>query len=92
MEFEYKNTKYEIQLESHKPKRYNYYVANNRFVKDFFFFYLHYYYGVKDIDTTAECKLTLLDHNVEHQTFHFTNNEPSIVLQLTKENYVHKKE
>lgn len=89
MEFEYKNTKYEIQLESHKPKRYNYYVVNNQFDKNFFLFYLYHYYRVQDIDTTAECKLTILDHNVEHQTFHFTTNDPPILL-FTKENYVHK--
>jgi hypothetical protein len=82
LEFCIADKNYIIELAN---KRYNFYVENNIFDKNFFIYYLRYFHPDKiEIDETSlqmdEFTLKIIDHNVDIKTIYFTKENQHIKL------------
>ena len=83
LEFIIDNKPYKIEL-SNEPDNFNYYLAGNKFTKDFFLFYLTHHSKVNlDLKTNfaeMKCSMVLIDNDVERKEFNFTDKNEAIVL------------
>ena len=69
-----------------KSDKFNYYLAGNKFNKQFFIYYLRQYLNInKEINTSDKISLKILDHNVNTIQLDLTDKNAS--LELEKNNY-----
>ena len=74
---------YKIDLKSDK---FNYYLAGNKFNRQFFIYYLRQYLNInKEINTSDKINLKILDNNVNTIQLDLTDKNAS--LELEKNNY-----
>lgn len=75
---------YKIDL---KTDKYDYYVVDNHFTKDFFIYYIKYHLQniSESIKDTDQCSIKIIDSDVKTIEFKFTDKKESIV--LGKEGY-----
>ena len=72
------NNPYKIDL---KTDKFNYYLLENKFNKQFFIFYLHNYLEIKEINYDDKINLKLIDHDVNTFEIEFTDKNESIILE-----------
>lgn len=69
-----------------KSDKFNYYLAGNKFNRQFFIYYLRQYLNInKEINTSDKINLKILDHNVNTIQLDLTDKNAS--LELEKNNY-----
>lgn len=72
------NNPYKIDL---KTDKFNYYLVENKFNKQFFIFYLHNYLEITEINYDEKINLKLIDHDVNTFEIEFTDKHETIVLE-----------
>jgi hypothetical protein len=72
------NDPYKIDL---KTDKFNYYLVENKFNKQFFIFYLQNYLEITEINYDEKINLKLIDHDVNTFEIEFTDKHESIVLE-----------
>jgi hypothetical protein len=72
------NNPYKIDL---KTDKFNYYLVENKFNKQFFNFYLHNYLEITEINYDEKINLKLIDHDVNTFEIEFTDKHETIVLE-----------
>jgi hypothetical protein len=69
---------YKIDL---KTDKFNYYLVENKFNKQFFIFYLQNYLEIKEIKYDEKINLKMIDHDVNTFEMEFTDKNESFVLE-----------
>lgn len=72
------NDPYKIDL---KTDKFNYYLVENKFNKQFFIFYLQNYLEIKEIKYDEKITLKIIDQDINTFEFEFTDKDESIVLE-----------
>ena len=72
------NNPYKIDL---KTDKFNYYLVENKFNKQFFIFYLHNYLEITEINYDEKINLKFIDHDVNTFEIEFTDKHETIVLE-----------
>jgi hypothetical protein len=78
LEFKVGENEYKIDLKSDK---YNYYIVDNHFTKNFFIYYIKYHLPSVSINDTDQCSIKIIDSDVKTLEFKFTDKAESIALE-----------